>query len=332
MTTANPDEQLALLTGGSRALTRAIELWALGTTRPETWEREYRLQDKRAAVSRFFAFVRKHPEEVTPGDVEHWRKHLEGRGQKPATVYARVSRLSSFYEWLLSNPKLAAQIGSNPVSLARPRYPRPYQSDSASAWTDQQTKAILGVVKELAETGSIIGMRDHALLMFYIYSGLRRNEVISLRGRDLEFRDDTLIIKYRRKGGKYSARELAVPEAHEALLTYLEASGRKGVLKSAGAIWIRHDRAGKGSPLGSRAFANNLKKYASAAGLNEVHIHQTRHTYARMVSESTGSFLETQEALDHENLATTKVYVQRISVKPDKHGRNIADRLNKVGR
>ncbi|MGH9824423.1 MAG: tyrosine-type recombinase/integrase, partial [Blastocatellia bacterium] len=104
-----------------------------------------------------------------------------------------------------------------------------------------------------------------------------------------------------------------------------------GVLKSAGAIWIRHDRAGKGSPLGSRAFANNLKKYASGAGLNEVHIHQTRHTYARMVSESTGSFLETQEALDHENLATTKVYVQRISVKPDKHGRNIADRLNQAG-
>ncbi|MGH9759255.1 MAG: phage integrase N-terminal SAM-like domain-containing protein, partial [Blastocatellia bacterium] len=130
---ASSDEQLALLSGGTGALTRAIELWSLGTTRPETWERDYKLQDKRATVGRFFSFIRKHPGEVTPGDVERWRKHLEGQGQKPATVYARVSRLSSFYRWLLSNPKLAAQIGSNPVLHARPRYPRPYQSDSVSA-------------------------------------------------------------------------------------------------------------------------------------------------------------------------------------------------------
>jgi integrase len=313
------------------ALAKAIELWADTSTRIETWERDYKLQDKKAAVSRFFEFVKRHPGEITPADIEEWRRHLERQGQKPATVYARLSRLSSFYKWLLSNPQLATQIGSNPVVHARPRYPRPYQSESVRAWSDEEINRLLAAVKELADTGSLIGKRDYALLLFYIYTGLRRNEVMNLRGRDLEYKEDRLIVKYRRKGGKYGAREVLVPEVYQATLSYLEACDRTGVLRSAAALWVRHDRAGKpGPPLGSRSFANNLKRYAKAAGLENVHVHQTRHTYARMVAENTGSFLETQEALDHENLATTKVYVQRITVKPDKHGRNIADRLKKA--
>ena len=93
-------------------------------------------------------------------------------------------------------------------------------------------------------------------------------------------------------------------------------------------MWTRHDRAGKpGAPLTSRAFVENLKAYAREAGLPHVHLHQTRHTYARIVAEETGSFLEAQEALDHENQATTRVYVQRITVKKDRHGRKVAERM-----
>jgi site-specific recombinase XerD len=93
-------------------------------------------------------------------------------------------------------------------------------------------------------------------------------------------------------------------------------------------LWTRHDRAGKpGAPLSSRSFAENLKVYAREAGIEHIHVHQTRHTYARIVAEETGSYLEAQEALDHENAATTRVYVQRITVKADKHGGKVAGRI-----
>jgi integrase len=99
-------------------------------------------------------------------------------------------------------------------------------------------------------------------------------------------------------------------------------------LSSERPLWTRHDRAGKpGTPLTSHAFSKNLKAYAREAGIGKIHIHQTRHTYARMVSEETGSLLATQEALGHRNLATTRAYVQRISVKRDNYGRRIAARL-----
>lgn len=310
------------------ALRNAVTIWAEANTRPETLARPEKLKDKVTAVTSFFDFIGKHPGDVTAEDISVWRRDMEARGLKPATVYARVSRVSAFYRWLLDDPQLSRFIRTNPAAQARPRYPRPYQSEATKALTDEEMNALLGVVRRLAESGSVVGKRDYALLLFYFLTGLRRSEVIGLRGKDLELRGCTLVIKYRRKGGKFTAREVSDAAALEALRGYLTAAGRDNVLGTERPLWTRHDRAGKpGAPLSSRAFVENLKAYAEEAGLTHIHLHQTRHTYARIVAEETGSFLEAQEALDHENQATTRVYVQRITVKKDRHGGKVSARI-----
>lgn len=63
------------------AIHAAIQFWAEGSTRSETFDRASKLQDKTQVVRRFFDFVRKHPCEVTPEDVRQWREELESRGQ-----------------------------------------------------------------------------------------------------------------------------------------------------------------------------------------------------------------------------------------------------------
>jgi integrase len=189
---ATENEALAHpLSDSEVALQNAIRLWTNQTTRPETNERDSQLSDKRQAVSRFFAFVDKHPGEVRPADVEAWRAHLESAGNKPATVYTRISRLSSFYRWLMADPQIGAYIGVNPTTQARPRFQRPYQSESVKAWSDDEMNALLTVIKRSADAGSVVGKRDYALLLFYLLTGLRRNEVISLRGKDLCIRPGT---------------------------------------------------------------------------------------------------------------------------------------------
>ncbi len=90
---------------------------------------------------------------------------------------------------------------------------------------------------------------------------------------------------------------------------------------------LRAGKASDGTPLTSHAFSKNLKRYANAAGIEKIHIHQTRHTFARIVAEESGSIVETQEALGHKNIATTRVYVGRIAVKRDKFGPRITSRL-----
>ena len=74
-----------------------------------------------------------------------------------------------------------------------------------------------------------------------------------------------------------------------------------------------------------------ISSYARDTGIGKIHIHQTRHTFARVVAEETGSLTETQEALGHKNLATTRAYVRRIAVRRDKHSRRIVERFGRNG-
>lgn len=317
--------------GTDLALLSAIHLWAVATTDAESHCRGELLKAKREGVASFFKHVSIHPTEVRPADVERWRAHLEGRGFKPATIYARISRLSSFYEWVMKEPRLGQYITGNPARLAMPKCPKPYQTESTKALDDGQMIALLRVIRERAEAGQITGKRDYALLLFFITTGMRRREVIGLRGADLELREDDFVVRCRVKGGDYVGRAVSDPSVPEALLGYLSACGRTSALGSERPLWTRHDRAGKpGAPLTSHAFDKNLKRYAREAGLGRVHIHQTRHTFARIVAEETGSIVETQDALGHKNLATTRVYVGRVAVKSDKYGPRITSRL-KIG-
>jgi integrase len=160
----------------------------------------------------------------------------------------------------------------------------------------------------------------------YLATGLRRSEVITLRGKDVHLKE-TLILAYRAKGRDYRSREAREPQVKEALVDYLTAAGRMHVLKTDAPLWTRHDRAGKpGETLSSHCFVRNLKKYALAAGVKDFHLHRTRHTFARIVSEFTGDITATQNALDHQNRLTTRVYVQRIAVKRDLHSSEVSKR------
>src|SRR5215217_5412475 len=100
------DGQTALVRQGAdlqAALRSALSLWADATTDATTRRREELLRGKPKVVEDFFSFVGKHPGEVSPEDVKRWQQRLEERLRR-ATVYVRVSLLSSFYEWMMRDP------------------------------------------------------------------------------------------------------------------------------------------------------------------------------------------------------------------------------------
>lgn len=336
---------------GSLALQRTADLWANATTDPNSVFRQQMLRDKTQALLTFAAFVQKPLGAITPDDVLSWQRSLEAQGLAPETVYGRISRVSSFYEWALKEPLLAQQIGANPVKLARPKAPKPYQSESVKALSDAEIDRLLGAIRarfdDPNQVDRVVARRDYALFLFYVLSGRRRTEIIRLRWVDIELRaDGSLVMQAKVKGGTYLQQEIADPSVQAALLDYLQYSGRRESMKKITPLWVAHDRAqhtppGKtkhnlskdkvarqpGKQLSSHGFVKQLKGYAEAAGLEHIHLHQTRHTYARIVSEDSGSIGEVQDALGHKNPGTTRVYVPRVAVKKDKHSRAIATRF-----
>src|SRR5918911_4541688 len=136
------EPQNALIPAGDQyqaALRSALRLWSEAVTSAATQRRDELLHYKQKIVAAFFAYVgNKHPAEISALDVEQWRQELKGQGLSASTIYSRVCFLSSFYEWALRTPALKEQIKQNPARLALPKAPKPYQTESAKAWTDAE--------------------------------------------------------------------------------------------------------------------------------------------------------------------------------------------------
>jgi len=310
------------------ALANAVAFWTDATTSGSSLRRQDIKRDKTNAVLSFFSFTDKHPAAVTPADVKQWQVEMEEKGLAQTTVYARICHLSSFFRWAMKDPLLGQYLESNPVSYAHPKAPKPYQTRSAKALTEEQAFALLKVVGAKARTGDLVGKRDYALLLLYITTGMRRSEVMSLQGKEVIVEEKRIIIRGRVKGGDYQGREVTDRRVRAALLDYLRSSRRLHVLREDVPLWTRHDGAGEPGPqLSSWSFVENLNRYAREAGIGKIHLHQMRHTFARLVARRSGSLSETQDALGHRHAATTRIYVESIAVKADKYSQHILEAL-----
>jgi integrase len=313
---------------GDPALANAVSFWTDATTGGSSLRRHDIRRDKSNAVLSFFGFADKHPAAVTPADVKRWQVEMEEKGLAQTTVYARICHLSSFFRWAMKDSLLGQYLKSNPVSYAHPKAPKPYQTRSAKALTEEQVFALLNVVGARARSGDLVGKRDYALLLLYITTGMRRNEVMSLRGKEVIVEEKRIVIRGRVKGGDYQGREVTDRRVRAALLDYLRSGRRLHVLREDQPLWTRHDGAGEpGAQLSSWSFVENLKRYAREAGIGKIHLHQTRHTFARMVAKRSGSLSETQDALGHRHASTTRIYVESIAVKTDKYSQHILEAL-----
>lgn len=310
----------------SEAHYRAIESWAESSTGPGPRFVDL-VRDKGRAVVDFFVFTHKTPRDpVTAREVQSWLEDLRNKGQSPSTIYGKASRLSAFYKWAIEQGLIKYH---NPVVAVRPKAPKPYSSESTQALTDDEVRALLSVTRNRART-DIVGKRDYAMLLFYLLTGMRRSEVCHLRWGDLTLSEKAITIRVRVKGGDRVNVELRERSAREALFDYLRADNRLDVITDNDPLWIAYDFAKEvggrspGTMLTSHAFVHNLKSYARQAGIGNIHLHQTRHTVAARVADADG-IKAAQEQLGHRSEQTTRVYVQRISIRRDKFSSMLAE-------
>src|ERR687890_2398076 len=219
------------------ALRGAISLWASATT-SDSERRQDLLRDKQRIVISFFRHTNKLPSEVEPADVPGWLRDLEGKGISPGTCYQHACLLSSFYSWAMKDPEVGQHVRRNPARLARPKPPKPYQTESVKALSDEEVGALVSAVRRRARASDVVAKRDYALLLLYLATGLRRREAIGLRGKDVH-PGETLVLEYRAKGGDYRSREVREPRVRGALMDYLTASGRTHALKADAPLWTR---------------------------------------------------------------------------------------------
>ena len=332
----NTSEELQILDAENFSVSldvnAVVESWLTRTVNPSLKRSNDIRNDKSKAVFDFFDFCGKSAEAVLPGDVEEWRWNLKTQNLSDGTIYNRISALSQFYEYLRNEVGLMKLIPINPAKVSLPKATKPFQSESVKALSREELGRLLEVVANHAAAGQPVHLRDNAILQFYVATGKRRAEIISLRGDSIEIKEDRFFIKAKVKGGFFLNFELDDETTKNALFDYLEATNRSHMLGADEPLWLRHDKGASSNQkqgLTSHGFALRMGVYATEAGIKNFHIHRLRHTFAKIVSEYSESMADTQEALGHSNIKTTQIYVQRLTVKKDKHSKSIRDALKK---
>jgi integrase/recombinase XerD len=166
--------------------------------------------------------------------------------------------------------------------------------------TPEETNALLE-----QPDGTVLGIRDRALLELDYSTGMRVSELCGLK---LEHIDrERRFIRVRGKGDK----ERIIPygrSAEEALRRYLENS-RPSLQKKGVSSYVFLNYAG--TPLSRVSFWKLLRKYAVQAGLSgHVTPHTLRHSFATHLLEGGADLRVVQELLGHSSITTTQIYTK----------------------
>jgi integrase/recombinase XerD len=152
-----------------------------------------------------------------------WRKDLEGRGCEGSTIRRKLSAVSSLFEYLCERNAVV----HNPVKGVK----RPKANNNEGltpALSDEQARLLLNAPSDT----TLKGKRDRAILATLLYHGLRREELCTLRVRDLHQRQGVLHFRVHGKGDK--TRYIPVSLMTVRLITeYLDEAGHKDDLSGA---------------------------------------------------------------------------------------------------
>ncbi len=275
------------------------------------------------ALQTFFASCRKPPADVLPQDVLSYATGPNGKNGKPVTqttINHRIAVVSSFYgfatRYLVVRDGVARPLAVfNPAAALDRATVQAYAQSRAG-----QLEDIRAQIRRIP--GDVAGSRDRALILCYLLTGRRLQEIATLRWGDLEVsgsggQAEQAVLRIGRvKGGEVLT--IALPkEAWAALRAYLQADGRWGRLASADPLFV----ALRGD--GRRALTAKSVWVIIRERLG-LHPHQLRHTFARQMWELGADVRQIQALLGHKNLATTEIYLGRLEVKSNPFAERLA--------
>lgn len=204
------------------------------------------------------------------------------QGLSAMTVNRRLASLSSFGKWLVRRDYLQ----SNPVDkVIRARRVRPV----ARYLHLHELRYLLGLPLPPSEA---------AMRALFCYAGIRRQELIDLEWRDLDYEGGYLHV--RGKGGHHRAIPM-LSAAKAALTEYALAVGPR---ESVVPVFI-----GKQGRRVDRHIVNRIVRSWGRSIGRPLHPHLLRHTFATYLAEGR-DLAHVQDALGHRSPETTRIYVQ----------------------
>ncbi len=228
-----------------------------------------------------------------------WRKKLENEGSSPATIRRKLSALSSLYDYLCEHNA----VTHNPVKgVKRPKSNS--NEGTTPAIGDAEARALL----DRPDATTLKGKRDRAILATLLYHGIRREELCTLRVKDLENRQGVAHLRIFGKGSKIRFLP-AHPVAQRLINEYLDHAGHGEDADGPLFRPVRNNRTKElNKALHPNAVYENIVRH-----YGEIGVHSLRATAATNALDHEADIAKVQEWLGHANISTTRLYDRRKS-------------------
>lgn len=217
-------------------------------------------------------------------------------------IMRKLSSLRSLFDYLFQNGYIDGNIAAL-ITL-----PKIHEKPILRLETDEMNKLLdtvssgEGLSERQRKLLEINRVRDTAMLLLFLGTGIRVSECVGLNIQDLDFENQAFLVT--RKGGDQTI--LYFPQqVADALQQYLEI--RSEIIPLAGheaALFLSLQKR----RITQRAVQNLVKKYAQVAAPLKKHIspHKLRSTFGTNLYQATGDIYLVADVLGHSDVNTTR--------------------------
>ena len=242
-------------------------------------------------MDNFTRWLRTPLREVTREDIGAYVDQLLRKRRTPKTITCHLQTIRLFFDHLINEEGVDMV---NPVTKISLRLPKPLPRHLK----DNQVTILFAVITDL---------RDRAMFMLMLRSGLRVEEVAKLTVDAVEYHRRQLFVS-NGKGGKDRVVYLS-EDAQSALQAYLKKRSSK-----AKGLFLVQKGPMTGKPISVRGIQKRIEYYARKSRL-KVSCHQLRHTMATQLLNADAALVTIQDLLGHGQITTTQRYCRVSNLK-----------------
>jgi integrase len=219
------------------------------------------------------------------------------RKAKPSTAWPYYRALRRLFNWALGE----GYLESSPLATI---HFKPPAAPPVEGYTVDKLRKLLAVCDLDIKTGArFTGIRNKAMLLLFIDSGLRRAEMVNLRLSDLDL--DSRRVRVVGKGNKIGIAPFS-PKVAKALWAWL--IERKSRAKT-DRLWVTEE----GNPFSMEGLVSWFTRLKRRAGINGPGgVHRLRHTAALQYLRGARDSFLLQLFLRHESLKMSRRYTRGL--------------------
>lgn len=239
-----------------------------------------------------------------------YKEYLRESGVKAYTISKAIIILKNFYKWARRHVDMYNLDESFRYDIAEGiRNVRVNPFYRKQPLTIEQVRTLLEYLEN--KTSTLIGLRNYAIALLMVTTGLRGIEVVRIKKKDIASLEGKQIVYVQGKGDDDQDNYVKLPKrVIDAIATYLALR----VDPNPYLFIAHHYRASDNAPLKRANLTSMITKALKACELysSKITAHSLRHTAATINLKHGGSLESTRVLLRHRSIHSTLIYAHQI--------------------